>query len=62
MAKLANVLIVDDNPRCLEFMTLEQTQLQLNLGDSRFLRLVIPFVSAGQEAGRHDTSPVDGSA
>ena len=22
MAKLANVLIVDDNPRCLEFMTL----------------------------------------
>ena len=42
--------------------SLEQTQLQLNLGDSRFRRLVIPFVSAGQEAGRHDTSPVDGSA
>ena len=41
---------------------LEQTQLQLNLGDSRFRRFVIPFVSAGQEAGRHDTSPVDGSA
>jgi hypothetical protein len=41
---------------------LEQTQLQLNLGDSRFRRVVIPFVSAGQEAGRHDTSPVDGSA
>ena len=41
---------------------LEQTQFQLNLGDSRFRRLVIPFVSAGQEAGRHDTSPVDGSA
>ncbi len=43
-------------------LALEQTQLQLNLGDSRFMRLVIPFVSAGQEAGRHDTSPVDGSA
>ena len=41
---------------------LERTQLQLNLGDSRFRRRVIPFVSAGQEAGRHDTSPVDGSA
>jgi len=41
---------------------LEQTQLQLNLGDSRFKRLMIPFVSAGQEAGGHDTSPVDGSA
>ena len=25
MAKLANVLIVDDNPRCLEFMTLAFT-------------------------------------
>ena len=41
---------------------LEQTQLQLNLGDSRFGRVMIPFVLAGQEAGGHDPSPVDGFA